>query len=139
MKEGIGALLFLIHLKGCIIFCYILVKNISLKIYFVPSILSSAGERTPHWRRLEALIRYSAAILDQASLFPRLPELSSPWLGLSRLRSTIITMAGMPFHSTLFRFRTLTPTTALNDHHDKKQHQSYPELLRVVLLRFRYL
>jgi len=29
----------------------------------------------------------------------------------------------------------MTPTTALDEHHDKKQHQSYPTLLYVILLR----
>jgi hypothetical protein len=37
------------------------------------------------------------------------------------------TMCGMPFHSTYFWLRTITPTTAgLNDHYNKKQNQSYP-------------
>src|SRR5436309_1563346 len=35
----------------------------------------------------------------------------------------------MPFHSTLLWLRTITPTQAagLNEYHDKKQNQSYPE------------
>src|SRR5215475_14264668 len=39
------------------------------------------------------------------------------------------TMCGMPFHSTYFWLRTITPTQAagLNEHHDRKQNQSYPE------------
>jgi hypothetical protein len=36
-------------------------------------------------------------------------------------------MAGTPFRSTYFWLRTMTPTTALHEHHDKKQHQSDAE------------
>ncbi len=48
--------------KGCIIICYILIKNIRLKHYFVPSILLSACDlpHTGYWE--EALVSSFLAI-----------------------------------------------------------------------------
>jgi hypothetical protein len=63
--------------------------------------------------------RYSRFILP-------LPSEGHKFL-LHQVFSSGKTMCGMPFHSTLLWYRTITPTTAgQNDHHNKKQHQSYP-------------
>jgi hypothetical protein len=46
----------------------------------------------------------------------------------------------MPFYSTLFWSRTIIPTaTDLNEHHDKKQNQSYAgSFHRTVLLLYSF-
>ena len=62
------------------------------------------------------------------SALPLPAKTSLHHLLINGLFTTTTIWWGMPFHSTLPWFRTITPTaTGLNECHDKKQNQSSPE------------
>jgi hypothetical protein len=95
---------------------------------------------SPLMRSLTVSLRYGTLIVQRGQGFCISIPLLRPRHPLHHLLSnglfTTTTMSGMPFRSTI-AWRAITPTTARNAHHDKKQNQSYPKLLHVSLLRSR--
>ena len=93
---------------------------------------------SPLLRSLTVSLRYGTLIVQHGQGFGISIPLLRPRPPLHHLLSnglfTTTTMSGMPFRRTI-AWRAMTPTTARNAHHDKKQNQSYPTLLHVILLR----
>jgi transposase len=95
---------------------------------------------SPLMRSLTVSLRYETLIVQCGQGFCiSIPLLRPRHLLHHRLSNglfTTTTMPGMPFRRTI-PWRAMTPTTARNAHHDKKQNPSYPTLLHVILLRSR--